>query len=170
MIFTPTTIPGAYLIDIEPQSDERGFFARSMCEEDFARQGLNGRFVQQSVSFNNRKGILRGMHFQAAPYEEEKLVRVTQGSIWDVILDVRPQSPSFRRWFSVQLSAENRRALYIPKGVAHGFQTLSDTAEVFYQMTVSYQPQAARTIHWRDPAFGIAWPNPEGAILSARDS
>ena len=170
MIFTATTIPGAYLVDIEPHRDERGFFARTMCEEDFTRQGLNGRFVQQSVSLNNRKGIVRGMHFQAAPHEEEKLVRVTQGIVWDVILDVRERSPAFGRWFSVELSAENRRALYIPKGVAHGFQTLSDNAEVFYQMTVPYHPESARNIHWRDPAFGIDWPHPGDAILSPRDS
>lgn len=170
MIFAPTMIPGAYLIDIEPLTDERGFFARSMCEEDFARHGLNGRFVQQSISFNSKKGILRGMHFQAPPHEEEKLVRVTQGSIWDVILDIRSHSPAFRRWFSVQLSAENRRALYVPKGVAHGFQTLSETAEVFYQMTAPYHPAAARNVHWRDTAFSIAWPDPDGAILSSRDS
>lgn len=170
MIFTQTPILGAYLVDIEAQYDERGFFSRSMCEEDFARHGLNGGFVQQSVSFNNRRGILRGMHFQAAPHEEEKLVRVTMGSIWDVILDMRPHSSSYQCWFGVELTADNRRAIYVPKGVAHGFQTLSERAEVFYQMTVPYHPESARNVHWRDPAFSIEWPDPDGAILSVRDS
>jgi dTDP-4-dehydrorhamnose 3,5-epimerase len=167
--FSTAPIAGAYLIDIEPQADERGFFARTVCAEEFGRHGLNAGFVQQSVSFNARKGIVRGMHYQAAPHQEDKLVRVTRGAVWDAILDLRPDSPSHGKWFGVELSADNRRALYIPKGVAHGFQTLTDDTEVHYQMTVPYCPDAARGLHWRDPQFGIAWPDPDGAILSERD-
>lgn len=170
MKFTATLIPGAFLVEPEPHTDERGFFARTVCRDDFARHGLNGDFVQQSVSWNNRRSILRALHVQAAPHGEEKLVRVTTGSIFDVIVDLRPESPAFKQWVGVELSADNRRALYIPKGVAHGFQTLSDTAEVFYQMTVPFHPASSGGLRWNDPAFGVAWPDPEGAILSARDA
>jgi len=169
MIFTETPIAGAYLIDIEPQVDERGFFSRTMCSDEFARFGLNAQFVQQSISFNARKAIVRGLHYQAAPHEEEKLVRVTQGEIWDVVLDLRPASPTFRQWFGIVLTVENRRAIYIPKGVAHGFQTMTERSEVLYQMTVPYCAQAARGVYWRDPALAIAWPDPAGAIISQRD-
>lgn len=168
MIFTPTPIPGAWLIAPEPLADARGFFARTVCRKTFAEHGLNADFVQQSVSFNNARGILRGMHYQAAPHEEEKLVRVTTGAIWDVILDLRPGSATYRQWFSVELSAENRLALYIPKGVAHGFQTLSDTAEVAYQMTEFYTPGAERGILWCDSSIRITWPISD-PIVSARD-
>jgi dTDP-4-dehydrorhamnose 3,5-epimerase len=168
MRFTPTTIPGAYLVEIAPHADARGFFARTVCEEEFASHGLNARFVQQSVSHSLGRGILRGMHFQAAPHEEEKLVRVTSGAIWDVILDLRPASPSYRRWFGIELSAQNHTALYIPKGVAHGLQTLTDSAEVMYQMTAPYVPNAERGVLWSDSAFGIAWPVAD-PIVSARD-
>lgn len=168
MRITATTIAGAHLVEIEPHADARGFFARTVCEEQFARQGLNARFVQQSVSRSLGRGILRGMHFQAAPHEEEKLVRVTSGAIWDVILDLRPASPSYRQWFGIELSAQNHAALYIPKGVAHGFQTLTDSAEVMYQMTAAYVPAAERGVLWSDDAFGIAWPVPD-PIVSARD-
>lgn len=169
MMMAETAIAGAWLIDIEPRVDERGFFARTVCAEEFARSGLNAAFVQQSISFNADKGIVRGLHYQTGPHAEEKLVRVTQGEIWDVIVDLRPDSPTFRHWHSVVLSAANRRALYIPKGVAHGFQTMDAASEVFYQMTVAYCEQAARGAHWRDPAFAIAWPDPAGAIISRRD-
>lgn len=168
MIFTPTAIPGAWLIAPEPLNDARGFFARMVCRDAFAEHGLNANFVQQSISFNNARGILRGMHFQAAPHEEEKLVRVTTGAIWDVILDLRPDSPAFGKWFSVELSAANHLALYIPKGVAHGFQTLSDTAEVAYQMTEFYTPGAERGILWSDSTIGITWPVSD-PIVSTRD-
>lgn len=169
MIIAATPIAGAFVVDIEARTDERGFFARSVCAGEFARAGLAAAFVQQSISFNAEKGIVRGMHYQAAPHEEEKLVRVTQGEIWDVILDLRRGSPSFGKWHALLLSAENRRAVYIPKGVAHGFQTLAPASEVFYQMTVAYCEQASRGVHWRDPAFNIAWPDPAGAIMSQRD-
>lgn len=168
MRFTATPIGGACVVDIESHADARGFFARTVCAEEFARHGLNARFVQQSVSRSLGRGVLRGMHFQAAPHEEEKLVRVTGGAIWDVILDLRPASPSYRQWFGIELSSENHTALYIPKGVAHGFQTLTDSAEVLYQMTAPYTPAAERGVLWSDAAFAIAWPvlNP---IVSARD-
>lgn len=169
MRFTETAIPGAWIIDVEPVEDERGFFARTVCRDEFVRHGLNADFVQQSVSFNRRRGIVRGLHYQAPPHEEEKLVRVTAGAVFDVIVDLRAGSPARGRWLGVELTAANRRALYIPKGVAHGFQTLSDGAEVFYQMTVPYRPDAARGMRWDDPAIGVAWPDAAGAILSERD-
>lgn len=168
MKFSETALAGAYLIEIEALPDARGFFARTVCEEQFAQHGLNARFVQQSLSRSNGRGILRGMHYQEAPHAEEKLVRVTCGAVWDVIVDLRPDSPSYQRWFGVELSADRHNALYIPKGVAHGFQTLTDSAEVMYQMTVPYTPAAERGVLWSDSAFGIAWPlaNP---IVSPRD-
>jgi dTDP-4-dehydrorhamnose 3,5-epimerase len=169
MTITQTPIAGAWLVDIEPQVDERGFFARTVCSAQFAAAGMRAEFVQQSVSFNIHKGIVRGLHYQAAPHAEEKLVRVTQGEIWDVIVDLRPHSPTFRQWHGVVLTADNRRALYIPQGVAHGFQTLAAASEVFYQMTVAFCEEAARGVHWRDPGFAIAWPDPDGAIISRRD-
>src|ERR1039457_2589233 len=132
--FTETAVPGAYLIDIDAIADERGFFARTVCVEQFAQHGLNGRFVQQSVSYNRRAGTLRGLHFQSAPHEEEKLVRVTRGAVFDVIVDLRRDSPAFGRWFGAELAADNRRQFYIPRGVAHGFQTLLPDTEIFYEM------------------------------------
>jgi dTDP-4-dehydrorhamnose 3,5-epimerase len=169
MRMAETPIRGAWLVDIEPRVDQRGFFARTVCADEFSRGGLNSTFVQQSISFNADKGIVRGLHYQAGPHAEEKLVRVTQGEIWDVIVDLRPHSPTFRQWHGVILSAANRRAIYIPQGVAHGFQTMAASSEVFYQMTVAYCEPAARGVHWRDPGFDIAWPDPDGAIISPRD-
>jgi dTDP-4-dehydrorhamnose 3,5-epimerase len=158
VIFTETPLAGAYTIEIEPHADERGFFARTTCSTAFAKHGLNGAFVQQSVSFNAHRGTLRGLHLQAAPYEEDKLVRVTRGCIFDVIVDIRPGSAGFGQWFGVELSAQNHRQIYIPKGFAHGFQTLEDNCEVLYAMTVPYQPGAGRGIRWNDPDVAIAWP------------
>ncbi len=169
MKFTRTPIAGAFMIEPEASTDARGFFARTVCDEQFAQHGLNARFVQQSISRSEGRGILRGMHYQCAPHEEEKLVRVTCGAVWDVLLDLRPDSPSFLRWFGAELSADNHAAFYIPKGVAHGFQTLSERAEVMYQMTVAYAPSCERGVLWNDSAFGISWPLPE-PILSARDT
>lgn len=168
MKFVETALPGAYIIEMEPLRDERGFFARSFCREEFAAHGLNPDLVQCSVSFNDKRGTLRGMHWQAKPHEEAKLVRCTMGAIHDVILDLRPDSPAFRRWVAVELTAENRRALYIPEGCAHGFQTLADNTEVFYQMSEFYHPECARGVRWDDPAFGIEWPVAD-PIISARD-
>lgn len=169
MKFTETSLAGAYVIEIAPHEDERGFFARTACSTTFAEHGLNGAFVQQSVSFNAHKGTLRGLHFQVAPYEEDKLVRVTQGSIFDVIVDIRPDSASFGQWFGVELSAQNHKQLYIPKGFAHGFQTLEDSCEVLYAMTVPYQPGSSRGFRWNDPAVGIAWPMAVPTVIGASD-
>lgn len=168
MIYTPTPLPGAYVIELEAHADERGFFARTFCAQEFARNGLCTAYAQCSISFNARAGTLRGMHFQARPHAEAKLVRATQGAVYDVILDLRQDSPAYLRWFAVELSAENRKTLYIPEGLAHGFQTLTDGAELFYQISVPYQPDAARGVRWNDPAFGIEWPRPV-ADISDRD-
>lgn len=158
MIFTETPLKGAFLIDLELKEDERGFFARSWCQKEFAAYGLNPRLVQCNISFNKKKGTLRGMHYQVAPCEEAKLVRCTMGSIYDVIVDLRPESTTYLRHFGIVLSAKNRRALYIPERFAHGFQTLEDNTEVFYQMSEFYAPECARGFRWDDPAFAIVWP------------
>lgn len=158
MIFQPTPLDGAYLVELEQRDDDRGFFARSFCREEFEARGLDPQIAQCNISFNARRGTLRGMHYQAAPYAEAKLVRCTQGAIWDVIVDLRRASPSFKRWHAVELSAANRRALYVPEGLAQGFQTLADDSEVLYLMSQFYRPDAARGVRWDDPAFGIEWP------------
>jgi len=158
MIFTETKLKGAFIIDVEPREDERGFFARSWCADEFRRHGLNSRLVQCNISFNNKRGTLRGIHYQVAPFPEAKLVRCTMGAIYDVIIDLRADSPTFKQWISVELTAENRRALYIPEDFAHGFQTLIDHTEVFYQMSEFYHPECARGLRWDDLAFGIEWP------------
>ena len=155
-------------MDLAPIEDERGFFARSFCEKEFSERGLNPRVVQCNVSFNRRRGTLRGMHFQAAPHEEAKLVRCTAGAIWDVMVDLRPGSPTFKRWHGAELSAANRRAFYVPEGVAHGFQTTTENAEVLYQMTASFRPESARGVRWNDPAFAIQWPIAD-PFVSERD-
>jgi dTDP-4-dehydrorhamnose 3,5-epimerase len=166
--FTETRLKGATIIDIEPIEDERGFFARSWCREEFEAHGLNPVLVQCSISFNRRKGTLRGLHYQAKPHEEAKLVRCTRGVIYDVILDLRPDSATSGQWVSVELSAENRRSLYVPEGCAHGFQALADNTEVFYQISAVYVPESARAIRWNDPFFHVHWPLPN-PILSPRD-
>lgn len=169
MIFTETKLKGAFIIDIEPREDERGFFARSWCEDEFKKHGLNPRLVQCNISFNKKRGTLRGMHYQIAPFAEAKLVRCTMGGVYDVIIDLRPDSPTFKQWISVELTAENRRALYVPEDFAHGFQTLMDNTEVFYQMSEFYHPECARSVRWDDPALGIQWPSGP-RIISRRDS
>lgn len=169
MRFTETPIPGAWLIDIEPVADARGFFSRTLCVEDFERHGLNGRMVQQSLSWNPQKGTLRGLHYQAAPHAEEKLVRVTRGAVFDVIVDLRCESLTFGRWFGVELGADDRRQLYIPKGVAHGFQTIEDDTEILYEMTVPYRADASRGLRWNDPAVAVAWPDCSVRLLSEKD-
>jgi dTDP-4-dehydrorhamnose 3,5-epimerase len=149
----------------ERREDERGFFARTFCQREFEIHGLNARIAQCNISFNKRKGILRGMHFQAAPFSEAKLVRCTSGCIYDVIIDLRPSSPTFKQYVAVELSAENRKMVYIPEGFAHGFQTLEDDTEVFYQMSQFYSPEHARGVRWDDAAFGIEWPPAERTIV-----
>ena len=158
MIFTPCKLAGAFIIDLELASDERGFFARTFCEKEFENRGMKGRFVQCNLSFNKKKGTLRGMHYQAAPHDEAKLVRCTAGALYDVIVDMRRSSPTFKQWLSTELTADNRRALYVPEGFAHGFQTLCDDTEVFYQMSKFFRPELAGGFRWDDPEFGIQWP------------
>lgn len=150
---------------MEKHIDRRGFFARTYCEREFACRGLKSHFVQSSVSFNGIKSTLRGMHYQAAPYEEAKLIRCTRGAIYDVIIDLRTGSPTFKQHVAVVLSADNGRMLYIPEGFAHGFQTLDDDTEVFYQMSQFYVPEYARGVRWNDPVFGIDWPAGDRIIL-----
>jgi dTDP-4-dehydrorhamnose 3,5-epimerase len=166
--FTPTTLPGVYLVDLEPIEDERGFFARSWCREEFAAHGLDGNLEQCNISFSRHKGTLRGMHFQAAPHGEAKLVRCTRGIIYDVAVDLRPHSPTYLQHLGAELSADNQRALFIPEGLAHGFQTITPNCEVFYQMSRAYVPGAGRGVRWNDPAFAIVWPVDE-RIISERD-
>lgn len=168
MIFNPTPLRGAFVVDIERRADGRGFFARSFCQDEFRKHGLNPFVAQCNISFNDKRGTLRGMHYQAEPYQEDKLVRCTQGVIWDVIIDLRKESPSFKSFFGVELSATSRNALYVPKGFAHGFQTLTNEAEVLYMMSERYHPDSARGVRWDDDAFRIDWPIPN-PILSDRD-
>jgi dTDP-4-dehydrorhamnose 3,5-epimerase len=160
MIFTETELKGAYVVEMEPIRDDRGFFSRTWCRKKFAEQGLNSDLVQCGISFNNRKGTLRGMHFQAKPHQEAKVVRCTSGAICDVIIDLRKDSVTFMRWIAVELSAENRKMLYIPEGIAHGFLTLVDDTEVFYQMSDFFAPEFARGVRWNDPCFLVRWPAP----------
>jgi dTDP-4-dehydrorhamnose 3,5-epimerase len=168
MIFHETELKGAFEIHIEPRADERGFFARSWCRDEFEEHKLNPRLAQCNISFNSRKGTLRGMHYQVAPYAEAKVVRCTQGSVHDVLIDLRPESPTFKQWVAVSLTAENRKMVYVPEGFAHGFLTLEDNTEVFYQMSEFYSAESARGIRWNDPAFGIAWPGTV-KVISERD-
>jgi len=168
MIFKETKLKGAYLIEIEPIEDERGFFARSFCEEEFRKHGLDFRIVQCNVSFNKKKGTLRGMHYRVAPHEEAKLVSCIRGAIYDVIIDLRSDSNTYCQWFTVELSAENYKMLYVPEGFAHGFQTLEDNTVVSYQMSEFYHPECARSVRWDDPAFGIEWSLPS-KIISQKD-
>lgn len=170
MLISSTPLPGVIIIDLEPKRDERGFLARTYCRETFLKHGMAPDFVQQSLSHTARTGIIRGMHYQLPPYEEDKLIRVVSGAVYDVALDLRRDSPAFKRWLGVELSAENRRALYLPRGVAHGYQALADKTEVLYQMSAVYHPDSARGVRWNDPAFGIDWPMPERAELNARDA
>jgi dTDP-4-dehydrorhamnose 3,5-epimerase len=169
MIFKPTPIAGVYIIQPERMADDRGYFARTWCAKEFAAHGLETRLAQCSVSFNHRAGTLRGMHYQAAPFGEVKLVRCTSGAIFDVALDLRPDSPTFCRWFGAELSAENGSMLFLPVGVAHGFQTLAGASEVFYQISEFYTAQASRGVRWNDPLFAIAWPLPV-SVIAPRDA
>jgi dTDP-4-dehydrorhamnose 3,5-epimerase len=169
MIFNETRLQGAFVIDLEPQEDERGFFARAWCAKEYAARGLSSRIVQANLSCNPRRGTLRGMHYQVPPHQEVKLVRCVRGAIWDVIIDVRPGSPTFLQWIGVELTASNHRMLYVPEGVAHGFQTLADDTEAFYQVTEPHAPGSERGIRWDDAAVGIRWPDAEHRLISAKD-
>ena len=169
MIFTETEVAGAFIVDLETVSDERGLFARAFCRRDFEEHGLNPEVVQCNLSLSTQAGTLRGMHFQSPPHEEAKLIRCTSGALYDVALDLRPESPSYLRWVGVELSAENRRMLYVPEGCAHGFQTLVPNTEAFYQVSAAYTPEAERGFRWNDRAFGIEWPEAAARTISAKD-
>lgn len=168
MIFRELNLPGAFVLEPERIEDERGFFARAFCREELAAHGLDPTVAQCSLSFNRRRGTLRGMHYQAAPAEEAKLVRCVRGAIHDVIIDVRPASPTLGRHAAARLDADNRLALYVPPGFAHGFQTLEDDTELYYQMSAAYAPEHARGFRHDDPELGIAWPLPV-SVISERD-
>jgi dTDP-4-dehydrorhamnose 3,5-epimerase len=169
MIFTESELGGAWVIDIDPREDDRGFFARAWCEREFEAHGLSTRVVQCNVSYNHERATLRGMHYQAPPHAEVKLIRCTRGAIYDVIVDLRADSSTYKRWVAVELTAENRRMLYIPEGFAHGYQTLVDDTETYYQVSEFYEPASERGLRWDDPAFGIAWPDAERRIISDKD-
>ena len=169
MQFRELEIAGAFVIELDQLVDERGFFARTWCEREFTEHGLEPRLAQCSVSYNRSQGTLRGMHVQLPPFAETKVVRCTAGAIYDVVLDIRPDSPTFSRWIAVSLTAENRKAVYVPRGCAHGFQTLADQTEVYYQISEFYAPEQARGVRWNDPRFGIVWPQPI-STMSPKDS
>lgn len=168
MIFTSTQLEGAFIVELEKLEDERGFFARSWCQREFEAHGLNPRLVQCNISLNKKQGTLRGIHYQAPPYEEAKLVRCTAGSIYDVIIDLRPESPTYQKYTAELLTAHNHKMLYVPEGFAHGFLTLEDNCEVFYQMSEFYAPEHSKGVRWNDPVFGIEWPMAP-CIISERD-
>lgn len=168
MIFQETKLTGVFEIQIEAKADERGFFARTWCQQEFESHGLNSQLAQCSVSFNTRKGTLRGMHYQAAPFPETKVVRCTRGSLYDVVLDLREQSPTFKQWIGVTLDAEKRNMVYVPEGCAHGFITLEAETEIFYQISEFFKPELSRGVRWDDSAFQIAWPAPV-QLISERD-
>lgn len=170
MNFSETGLEGVFLIEPTRFEDERGFLAPSFSLREFEDLGLNGRFVENNISYNHRRGTLRGLHYQVAPHGQAKLVRCTRGAILDVAVDLRPDSPTFCKWVSNTLSAENLLMMYLPNDVAHGFQSLEDHTEVFYQVSECYRPEASRGLRWNDPAFGIEWPLPDAPIILARDS
>jgi len=168
MIYTETELQGAFIIEPELLEDDRGFFALLWSRKEFSLRGLNEQVVQANVSFNKQRGTLRGLHFQKEPHQEAKLVRCTAGAIYDVIADLRPASPTFRRWIGVELTSRNRLMLYVPEGFAHGFQTLKDDTEVAYQISEYYHPESASGVRWDDPVLNIKWPLPV-AVVSERD-
>ena len=168
MIFTPTSLPGAYLVDLEKRGDERGFFARVFCEIEFGRRCLATRFVQVNNSLSAERGTLRGIHYQLPPRAETKLVRCVRGALWDVILDLRPDSPTFGQWFGTELTADTRRMMYVPKGFAHGFITLANDTEAFYFADEFYAPELERGVRWNDRRFAIRWPI-EPVVISDKD-
>lgn len=169
MIFTPVKLQGAFIIEPQKLEDDRGFFARTWCHREFERHGIDPNLRQCNISFNRKKGALRGMHYQTAPHEEAKLVRCTRGAIYDVIIDLRRTSATFKQHVAAILTADNHQMMYLPAGFAHGFQSLEDNTEIFYQMSESYFPECARGVRWNDPTFGIPWPIPS-PILLARDN
>jgi len=169
MLFSPLKIPGPLVIELEKLEDDRGFFARWFCRDLFMERGLCTHYPQWSVSFNHHRGTLRGLHFQTSPHEETKIVRCTRGAIFDVVVDLRPESPTRAEWATVELTVDNGASLYIPAGFAHGFQTLTDDAEVVYHISEPYRPEAARGVRWDDPDLAIVWPKVTNRVISERD-
>ena len=169
MIVKNTTLEGVLVIEPERFEDERGFFARAWSEKDLAEFGVESKFVEGNISFNNKRGTLRGMHYQGAPHEQAKLVRCTRGSIYDVAVDLRPRSPTFGQWLGIELTAGNRRLLYLPGDFGHGYLTLEDETEVYYQVTAAYAPESSRGFRWNDPAFGMEWPKVDELLINQRD-
>ena len=169
MIFTETKLKGAYIIEPERLEDTRGFFARAWCKKEFEAHGLNSGLVQCNISFNKNRGTLRGMHYQTTPHEETKLVRCTRGVIYDVIVDLRPDSATYLEWIGVELTSDNRKMLYVPEEFAHGYLTLTHNTEVFYQVSQFYSQESEGGVRWNDPAFGIEWPETENIIVSEKD-
>jgi dTDP-4-dehydrorhamnose 3,5-epimerase len=170
MIFTETTIAGVFLVELEPHRDERGFFARAYSADEFAAHGLETHWVQANIGHSARRGTIRGLHYQAPPHAEAKLVRCTAGAVFDVAVDVREDSPTYLQWYGTELSARNGSMLYLPEGIAHGYQALTDEAETYYLVSAAYAPAAERGLRWNDPNVGIAWPLPEAPILSDKDA
>jgi len=169
MTFRETEVRGAFIMELEKFEDDRGFFAHGWSPKELAEHGLEAPLVESAISFNEKKGTLRGMHYQTSPHSQAKIVRCTMGSMYDVILDLRTGSPTFKQWVGLELSGSNRLMLYIPKGFAHGFQTLEDKTEVFYNMSDIYAPDSSRGVRWNDPAFGVLWPLPRNVIMNERD-
>ena len=169
IIFREARLRGAFVIEPEIFEDERGFFGRSFSEKEFEAHGINPRMAECNISFNKRRYTIRGMHFQSPPHAQAKLVRCTRGAIYDVIIDLRPDSPTFKQWIGEELTAENRRMLYVPKGFAHGFQTLEDNTEIFYQVSDFYASASCGGVRWNDPAFAIRWPSTDGITINQRD-
>lgn len=169
MIFTESKLKGAFIIDLEKIEDDRGFFARAWCSKEFEAHGLSPHMVQTNLSYNKRRGTLRGLHYQAGGDEEAKLMRCIRGAMYDVIVDLRPDSPTYLQWFGIELTAENRRMLYVPEGFAHGYQTLVDNTEVIYPVSQFYSPASGRGVRWNDPALVIEWPIPDNPVISEQD-
>ena len=169
IIFTETKLKGAFVVDPQKFDDDRGFLSRSYSATEFESLGLNPRIAECNISFSKKRYTVRGMHFQKPPFAQAKLVRCTKGAVYDVIIDLRPDSPTFKQWIGEELTAENRRMLYVPEGFAHGFQTLEENSEVFYQISVAYNPGSEGGVRWNDPVFGIDWPANDGVTINARD-
>ncbi len=168
MIYTPSRIPGAWIMDVEPIHDQRGFFAMTWLPEELRERGMDPALAQCNLAFNHKRGTLRGMHLQSDPHAQVKIVRTTRGALLDVIVDLRPDSPAFKEWDAVELTADNRRMLYIPAGIAHGYLTLTDDTEVYYHASTPWAPQSERGVRWNDPAFGIEWPF-SPTVISPKD-
>lgn len=169
MKFIETNLPDAYVIEVEPFEDERGFFARTFCKQEFKSRNINPNLAQMSIAFNTKKGTLRGMHYMLPPNEEAKVVRCTRGAIFDVIIDLRPKSPTFKQWFSTELTEDNYKMVYLPESCAHGYVTLQDNTEVLYQMSIVFVPESYAGVRWDDPAFKIKWPKIDNLIISDKD-